>query len=168
MIREKFLSINPAVCTGCMECEKACSARHSVKRRSARPRIQVLGGGSDSKNFYFPVTCQQCSDPPCMAACPREAIHRDPELGSIVLDENLCVGCKMCVSACPSGAMGFDTDLGLAYKCDLCAGDPQCAAVCQPKAIEYEPVERILHGRMIQSAFKLYQAVRHQVPMPTV
>ena len=135
MIPEKFLSIDPAECNGCMECESACSTSHSGKRRSARPRIQVLGGGPDSKDFHFPVTCQQCADPPCMAACPRNAIRRDPELGSVVLDDHLCIGCTMCVSACPSGAMGFDTDLGLAYKCDLCGGDPQCVRVCQPKAI---------------------------------
>jgi hypothetical protein len=37
--------------------------------------------------------------------------------------------------------------------------------VCQPKAIEYEPIERIHHVRMIQSASKLYQAIRNQVPL---
>ena len=168
MIREKFLSIDPARCTGCMECEGACSTRHAGKRRSGRPRIQVLGGDTGSRDFHFPVTCQQCSDPPCMAACPRSAIHRHPELGSVVLDDHLCVGCKMCVSACPSGAMGFDTDLALAYKCDLCGGDPQCVCVCQPKAIEYEPAERIPHVRMIQCASKLYHAVRNQVALPAV
>jgi anaerobic carbon-monoxide dehydrogenase iron sulfur subunit len=168
MNREKFLSIDPTRCTGCMECEGACSIKHAGKRRSGRPRIQVLGGGTEARNFHFPVTCQQCADPPCMAACPRNAIRREPELGSVVLDDNLCVGCKMCVSACPTGAMGFDSDLGLAYKCDLCSGDPQCAHVCEPKAIEYAPVERIHDLRMIQSAFKFYQVIRNQVSLPAM
>jgi Fe-S-cluster-containing hydrogenase component 2 len=101
-----------------------------------------------------------------MAACPKNAIHRDPESDRILLDDNSCVGCKMCVSACPTGAMGFDVDLGIAYKCDLCNGDPQCARVCQPKAIEYEPVEKLHHARMIQSASKLYQVIRNQMALP--
>ena len=168
MTREKFLSIDPSLCNGCMECEGACMTNHAGKRRSGRPRIQVLGSGTDSGDFHFPVTCQQCADPPCMAVCPKNAILRDAELGSIALDVNLCVGCKMCVSACPTGAMGFDTDLGVAYKCDLCGGDPRCARACQPKAIVYEPVERIPHVHMIQCATKLYQAVHNQVVAPSL
>ena len=168
MIRDRFLSIDPLRCTGCRECEVTCSEKHAGKKRSGRPRIQVLGGGTDSKNFHFPVTCQQCSEPPCMAACPRNAIHRDPEFGSVVIDDNLCVGCTMCVSACPTGAMGFDPDLGLAYKCDLCNGDPQCAHVCQPKAIEFEPAEKINYSRINQYASKLHQAVRNQVTLPAM
>ncbi|OGP60123.1 MAG: hypothetical protein A2162_00240 [Deltaproteobacteria bacterium RBG_13_52_11b] len=167
MIRDRFLSIDPLKCTGCMECETACSVKHAGKKRgAARSRIQVLGGGTDAHNFHFPVTCQQCTEPPCMAACPKNAIHRDPVSGRVLLDDHLCVGCKMCVSACPTGAMGFDSDLGIAYKCDLCGGDPQCARVCQPKAIEYESAEKLPYARMIQSASKLYQVIRNQSALP--
>jgi len=166
MIRDKFLSIDPLKCTGCRECETACAVKHAGKKRSARPRIQVLGGGTDPRDFHFPVTCQQCTEPPCMAACPKNAIRRDPVTGVVLLDDTSCVGCRMCVSACPSGAMGFDPDIGLAYKCDLCGGDPQCAKACQPKAIEYEPVEKLPHARMLQSASKLYQVMRNQVALP--
>jgi len=166
MIRDRFLSIDPLKCTGCKECETACSMTHTGKKRIARPRIQVLGGATDPRGFHFPVTCQQCTEPPCMAACPKNAIHRDPESGQVLLDDDSCVGCKMCVSACPTGAMGFDADLGMAYKCDLCNGDPQCARLCQPKAIEYESAEKLPHARMIQSASKLYQAIRNQVGLP--
>jgi len=166
MIRDRFLSIDPLKCTGCRECETACSMKHAGKKRSARARIQVLGDGTGPHDFHFPVTCQQCTDPPCMAACPKNAIHRDPESGRVLLDDNSCVGCKMCVSACPTGAMGFDADLGIAYKCDLCNGDPQCARVCQPEAVEYEPVEKLPHARMVQSASKLYQVIKNQMASP--
>ena len=140
--------------------------KHAGKKRSARPRIQVLGAGTDPRDFHFPVTCQQCTEPPCMAACPKNAIHRDPVSGWVLLDDSACVGCKMCVSACPTGAMGFDAELGMAYKCDLCGGDPQCARVCQTKAIEYELAERLHHARIIQSASKLYHVIRNQVALP--
>ena len=168
MMRDKFISIDPLKCTGCRECETACAVKHAGKNRSARPRIQVLSSGSGPRDFHFPVTCQQCTEPPCLAACPKNAIHRDPVCGVVLLDNASCVGCRMCVSACPTGAMGFDPDIGLAYKCDLCGGDPQCAKACQPKAIEYEPVGKLPLARMAQSASKLYQAIRNQVPLSGV
>jgi len=140
--------------------------KHAGKKRSGRPRIQVLSGGSEPRDFHFPVTCQQCTEPLCMTACPKKAIHRDPVSGWVVLDDSACVGCKMCVSACPTGAMGFDAELGIACKCDLCGGDPECARVCQPRAIEYEPPEMLQFERMAQSASKLYQVIRNQVSLP--
>ncbi len=167
MMAVKSLSLDPAKCTGCRECEVACTRRHAGKRRCARTRIQVLGAG-DAQGFHFPVTCQQCVDPPCMAACPKNAIRRDPELDRVILDESKCVGCTMCVSACPIGAMGFDPDLGLAYKCDLCDGDPLCARACQPKAIQYEEEDKVQSARMLQSASKLFHVIKTQVGLPVM
>jgi carbon-monoxide dehydrogenase iron sulfur subunit len=163
MIAAKSLSINPLACNGCRECELACSMRHAGKKKCIRPRIQVLGGDHDSRRFFLPITCQQCIDPPCAAACPKGAIRRDPQIDRVVLDEALCVGCKMCVSACPTGAMGFDPDLGLAYKCDLCDGDPQCVRACQAKAIEYVEGHELHQARMMDSASKIFNAIRNQV-----
>jgi Fe-S-cluster-containing hydrogenase component 2 len=100
-----------------------------------------------------------------MAACPKNAIHRDPVSGWVLLDESACVGCKMCVSACPTGAMNFEAQLGIAYKCDMCSGDPECARVCRPKSIEYEAPEMLQYARMAQSASKLYQVIRNQVSL---
>jgi Fe-S-cluster-containing hydrogenase component 2 len=59
--------------------------------------------------------------------------------------------------------MGFDPDLGLAYKCDLCDGDPQCVRVCQPKAIEYVEGYALHQARMMDSASKIFHAIRSQV-----
>ena len=63
----------------------------------------------------------------------KEAISRDADRLRTVIDYNLCVGCRMCVYACPFGAMGFDADRGRPYKCDLCGGDPLCVKFCEPK-----------------------------------
>jgi Fe-S-cluster-containing dehydrogenase component len=53
------------------------------------------------------------------------------------VDKDQCIGCKMCLQACPLGAIAFDTDLGIVFKCDLCDGDPECARMCPTGAIQF-------------------------------
>ncbi len=158
----KVLVIDPLKCDGCRECEAACAGRHAGNRRIARKRIEVIGGSNGHGNLFVPSTCQQCSDPPCMAVCPKNAIRRDPDLQRVVLDTTLCVGCTMCVSACPTGSMAFARDLGLAYKCDLCDGDPQCVRVCDKKALVYGESYKIHSLRLRQSAGRHMAAVNGQ------
>jgi carbon-monoxide dehydrogenase iron sulfur subunit len=158
----KVMMIDPLKCTGCRECETVCSTKHEGMRESPRTRIQVIA--SDFREgFFMPSACQQCTNPPCMAVCPKGAISRDLVLERVMIRQDLCVGCKMCVSACPMGAMGFDPNLGLAYKCDLCGGDPECVRVCQPGALGYADPYELQHPRMVESANKLYDVVRRQV-----
>lgn len=158
----KVMMIDPLRCTGCRECETACSAKHEGMRESPRTRIQVIASDFH-EGFYMPSACQQCTNPPCMAVCPKGAISRDPILERVMIRQDLCVGCKMCVSACPTGAMGFDPNLGLAYKCDLCGGDPECVRMCEPGALGYVDPCDLQYPRMMESANKLYDVVRRQV-----
>ena len=154
----KVLLIDPFKCNGCKECETACVVRHTGYRKVARKRIDVMGIGSGDESFFVPFACQQCADAPCMAVCPKKAITRDLALARVVVDTSLCVGCAMCVSACPSGLMAFDYDFGLAYKCDLCDGEPQCVRVCEKKAIEYVDLHRFQNQRAQQEAARLCSA----------
>ena len=158
----KILHTDPARCTGCRDCEMACSVRHTGVKKTARTRIQIIGDDYEG-GFFLPTTCQQCVDPPCMAVCPNGAIYRDKELERVMIDDALCVGCKMCVSACPTGAMGLDSDLGRAYKCDLCDGDPQCVRVCDAKALNYAKAYHLQTPRIRESANRLYGVLRRQV-----
>lgn len=72
-----------------------------------------------------------------MAVCPKDAIYRDDELNRVMVDYDLCIGCRMCMTACPFGAMGYDPGEKKVFKCDLCDGDPYCASFCDMKAIDY-------------------------------
>jgi Fe-S-cluster-containing hydrogenase component 2 len=96
-----------------------------------------------------------------MAVCPEEAIYRDQELDRVMIDSKRCIGCKMCVSACPTGAMGFDPDRGRAFKCDLCDGAPECVRVCEEKALDYLESFKYNDMRVKESAGKLYGVLRH-------
>ena len=70
----------------------------------------------------IPVVCQQCTDPVCIDVCIKGAISRNEEIGVVVIDERLCVGCKSCIIACPLGGILYQPIKGYAMKCDLCGG----------------------------------------------
>lgn len=132
---KKMIIIEPERCTGCRLCELVCSVSHTGMSNPARSRISVIKW--ESEGFYMPMLCQQCETAACMAVCPKGALSRDEALGRVVIDYDLCIGCKMCVMACPFGGMGIDPVEGKIIKCDLCDGDPQCVKFCDPKAIDY-------------------------------
>jgi Fe-S-cluster-containing hydrogenase component 2 len=72
-----------------------------------------------------------------MNVCPQKAISRDEEMSRVMVDYDLCIGCRACIAACPFGAMGYDQVERKVIKCDLCEGEPLCAKFCDIKAIEY-------------------------------
>ncbi len=95
-----------------------------------------------------------------MAVCPKEAIDRDQELDRIQVNYDLCIGCKMCVSACPFGAMGFDADRGRVFKCDLCDGDPQCVRFCDMKAVDYVETAKYQYPKMREAGENYSELMR--------
>ena len=111
----------------------------------------------------MPLRCQQCKDAPCKAACPKDAIYIDSELERVMINYDLCIGCKMCVSACPFGAMGFVAARGEVFKCDLCEGDPQCVRFCDMKAVDYIDTAKIQYSRMRESAENYSELMRRHV-----
>ncbi len=114
-------------CVGCRRCVYACVAENNQSRKSPQIHwIKVLQmdkeHGVDLTHadpyyepehvpqpgkFYFPVQCQQCSDPPCVKTCPTGATWKEPD-GIVVIDYDWCIGCRCCMSACPYGARHFN------------------------------------------------------------
>jgi len=150
----KTLIIHPEKCNNCKDCETACIKTHTSLTSLGLSCIRILKGNEDQE-FFLPIACKQCENPPCLATCPKEAIYRDLKLDLVLIDRQKCVGCGMCVSACPFGAMKIDKQKGKSYKCDLCKGDPECVKVCEPKAMEYQDMERVKNPGMVYMAKKL-------------
>jgi len=135
----KSLRIVPDRCTGCMQCELACSWVQTGTFQPSRSVIRVHV--FDEQASYAPYTCFQCKEAWCMSACPVNAITIHRDTGAKVVLEATCVGCSLCAIACPFGTIFWDPVKHKAFKCNLCGGDPACAKACPTAAILYEEME---------------------------
>jgi carbon-monoxide dehydrogenase iron sulfur subunit len=127
---KKAIIVDPILCTGCLECELVCSLAKTGVVNPANSRIKITK--IKEEGVYLPVVCQHCEKAPCESACPTRARTRDPKTGAIVLDQDLCIGCKICLTACPFGATQLSAE-GEVIQCDLCGGDPKCVQYCNPR-----------------------------------
>ena len=136
----KHLKLLSEKCIGCKSCEVACSFANEADMNPSRSRIRMITfvEGRYRLPYHMLITCRQCADAPCLSACPVEAISRSKDkMKVIVIDGEACIGCGECVGACPLGVMLFDSEKKKPYKCELCDGNPACAAICPTEAIEF-------------------------------
>ncbi len=158
MMDKKILTIDAQKCTGCRNCELVCSVTHYGVSNPSLARIQVVKW--EHLGAYIPMSCQQCEDAPCMTVCPQDAIYRNEALESVDINHDICIGCKVCVAACPFGAMRWNSRCDRVFKCNLCEGDPQCVRFCYTKAVDYVAAGRVSAGRMRQAAEHYARATR--------
>jgi carbon-monoxide dehydrogenase iron sulfur subunit len=137
----KGLAIDFSKCTGCSYCELICSFIHHEEFNPLKSRIRVTV--FPERSIAVPVVCYQCEEPWCAKACPANALSverdRSGRTSVVTVIQERCVGCRMCTLACPFGCIVVSD--GIAEKCDLCHGDPQCVRRCRTGAIRYQEVD---------------------------
>ena len=128
-------------CIGCRNCERACSFQEAggFKRENANIWVRV----DLEKRSIFTTTCLQCETALCLEVCPTRAIGRDPETGAVIVDDATCVGCRMCLVACPFGCIHFEHSRRVAAKCNLCGGNPRCVQNCMAGALHYADINEL-------------------------
>ena len=154
--------MRPDRCVGCRSCEMACIHHHlgetsdsPQNRPMAVSRVKVECGILDrTTQAYgdpddvwvrgnlrktFVILCQHCDEPQCVSACIAGALTKDSD-GAVRHHPELCVGCLMCIMACPYGAMYRDPVGKTVVKCDLCGGKevPSCVESCKVGALYLE------------------------------
>ncbi len=147
---------DPDKCVGCQECELACSitkhqAFDSGVSRIRNVRIEPI--------VALSIACRFCSDPPCVTACPRNALTQDAEKGIILVDQDKCDGCGWCIEACEFGAILLNPATKKVEICDLCADrdEPQCIKYCQKDALYLAVPETVAQKTRREVVSKLLQ-----------
>lgn len=185
-IRQWTMIIDLRKCDGCQsegtppQCTTACIEGHFAPEPMQWIEVyehELPGGGTQ----FIPTPCQQCQNAPCVNVCPVAATFSTPE-GTVLIDQDRCIGCRICMAACPYDRRFFnwgdppvppeallaDYDVehqiparkGTVMKCDFCpdmvrAGTlPYCVQGCPHGAIYYGDLEDDVatNGKEIVSA----------------
>jgi carbon-monoxide dehydrogenase iron sulfur subunit len=146
--------VDDAKCLGCKSCEIACCVVHSRSKtlfgailENAQPqtRIHVEPYGAGA----FPLQCRHCTEPQCAKACITGAMKWKD--GVVIYDAASCLGCGMCVIACPFGlcdvlkaAQRSIDVVNTISKCDLCVTrteGPACVEACPTGSLSFGTAE---------------------------
>ena len=93
-------------------------------------------------------SCKHCNDAGCLNACPTNAIIRT-DLGNVVVQQDVCIGCKYCIPSCPFGVIAFSEKTGTVHKCSLCNDrihnglGTACAKACPTGSISFGEVSEL-------------------------
>lgn len=157
-------------CVGCDACQMGCKVWNTSGQYGPLPDLnpwgkepwvmywlKVLhlerGNFPATQTVALPVSCFHCVNPPCVRVCPTGAMAKRPEDGIVLVDYQVCIGCRYCINACPYGNINFDPTEGIAKKCTLCVDRvyneelpkyerlPACVRVCPTGARTFGDID---------------------------
>ena len=149
MAKKFALAFDLQLCTGCETCTIACRLENGtggwITVQTVQGELAEAGEVRYHKLSWQPVTCMHCDNPPCREACPEGAIVKRED-GIVLVEEENCVNCLVCVDACPYQAIYADPRLDVVGKCNLCLPrieqglEPFCVRECTGRAIRFGDV----------------------------
>ena len=92
-------------CDGCGECTKACQEMHFLEPEQTWLKVYEIQATGHA--YFMPRVCMQCDDPPCQRVCPVGATFTSKD-GVVLVDQDKCIGCRLCMAACPYEARYFN------------------------------------------------------------
>ncbi|MCT8973837.1 4Fe-4S dicluster domain-containing protein [Microbaculum marinisediminis] len=177
------LVIDLDTCVGCQACVTNCKEWNTGGHMAPLTDVEPYGAEPDGvwfnrvhtfehtadgcgRTVHFPRSCLHCETPACVTVCPTGASYKRTSDGIVLVDEDKCIGCKLCSWACPYGAREFDTQVGVMKKCTLCVDRiyndnlpetdrvPACVAACPVGARHFgdlgdpqSPVSKLVEDR---------------------
>ena len=161
-----------SVCIGCKACEVACKEwnrlpgdkpafmdsydntgelnaqnwRHVqfIEKMDDKP----VQSGNGHAWLMLSDVCKHCKHASCMEVCPTGAIVRT-EFDTVFIQQDVCNGCRYCISACPFGVIGHQAETGTVHKCTFCYDrlqngmSPACAQACPTQSIQFGPLSEM-------------------------
>ena len=102
-------------CIGCWSCCVICKSENDIPLGMWWNRIDTVGASLDTPHRVFgelemhwmPLACQHCENPACTKVCPVQATY-PREDGVVMQDSQRCIGCRLCLVACPYGVRTFN------------------------------------------------------------
>ncbi|MEW6297802.1 MAG: 4Fe-4S dicluster domain-containing protein [Thermodesulfobacteriota bacterium] len=160
------------VCIGCKACEVACKEWNHLP--ATRGGQNTLSGDSYDNTrrldgihwrhvkfieqfgpdrghgrwLMMSDVCKHCVQAGCLEICPTGAIIRT-EFDTVVIQSDVCNGCRACIAACPFGVIDVNPVSNTAQKCTLCydrlrAGlEPACSKACPTDSIQFGPISEL-------------------------
>ena len=163
------MTIDLARCIGCHTCSIGCKIENYTPEGVWWTRVLTKGGPKmdtpagvwpNVTMSYIPLACQHCANPACVKVCPVGATYKDAQTGVVRQDYDKCIGCRMCMAACPySGVRSYnweepkhvighktgspetpDHQKHVVEKCTLCwhkiakGQQPECVITCPERA----------------------------------
>ncbi len=138
-----WIKRNYEKCSGCRNCEIACSLFHEGKIWPEASRIRVF---MFIPGVEIPHLCFQCEQRFCVEACPVQALSIEEKTRAIKVNSSKCTGCSLCIDACPGRVPHLHPNGKYIVICDLCGGEPKCVKVCNEggwNALELVPREEV-------------------------
>jgi len=143
-IKKWGMVIDQRKCVGCHTCTVACKSENNVPLGYWRSWVKGIEKGRypDVKNFFLRRLCNHCDNPPCVDVCPVQATLKRAD-GVVMMYYGKCIGCGMCIAACPYDARFFNPVRRTADKCSFCSHRidanllPACVTSCIGRAITF-------------------------------
>jgi formate dehydrogenase iron-sulfur subunit len=161
-----------SVCIGCKACEVACKEWNQLPATNGG--VTTMSGDSydntrrldglhwrhvkfveqftpdrgEGRWLLMSDVCKHCVRAGCLEVCPTGAIIRT-EFDTVVIQSDVCNGCRDCIGACPFGVIDINPVSGTAQKCTLCYDrmkvgmTPACAQACPTHSIQFGPVAEL-------------------------
>jgi molybdopterin-containing oxidoreductase family iron-sulfur binding subunit len=161
--RKFVMVIDLSKCKNARKCIEKCQEGHDLAPDQEWIKVQLMKDNEESVPYWFPKPCFHCDNPPCVKVCPVDATYKRQD-GIVLVDNERCIGCKFCISACPystrifnwedlpqyqddstpySPETGVPGQVGTIGKCDFCPDLsregilPHCVRGCPMGAIYF-------------------------------
>ena len=135
MMKQLGFLFNADRCIGCNACALACLNENQQSSNESYRCVTLI-----NNNHFLSIACNHCDSPECFRVCPNNAFTKRQD-GIVELDNHLCNGCEICISACPYGAIQYNAKKRKVEKCNLCnlkiesGGVPACVKACTTSAL---------------------------------
>ncbi len=108
LVGKKFaMVIDLAKCKNARKCMHSCQAVHQLKPEQHHINVLEMEDEVNGATYFMPKPCMHCDEPQCVSVCPVGATFKRQD-GLVLIDNEMCIGCRFCIAACPYSARSFN------------------------------------------------------------